>query len=215
MSLGWWPRDQRERTEPLEGTSMTETHRGTSSFCGSTVPEVPKTTHHPHLPQVHPSSPPAGTNLLLEAQDPPGTAGPGDLGALGQAVSCGSCKEPSGHHQGTCPKSFCPSVLLFSFLSRASFREALPSPLLQPPPLSLRLSHQTKHICQGNSCQRLLCWSRCPRVPLANRNCHILLPVCHTASPTCVHTLCGSAVLGAGWGHRALFPELTEPCFQG
>lgn len=151
MSLGWWPRDQRERTEPLEGTSMTETHRGTSSFCGSTVPEVPKTTHHPHLPQVHPSSPPAGTNLLLEAQDPPGTAGagPGDLGALGQAVRCGSCKEPSGDHQGTCPKSFCPSVLLFSFLSRASFRQALPSPLLQPPPLSLRLSHQTKHICQG------------------------------------------------------------------
>lgn len=25
MSLGWWPRDQRGRTKPLEGTSMTET----------------------------------------------------------------------------------------------------------------------------------------------------------------------------------------------
>lgn len=97
-----------------------------------------------------------------------------------------------------------PSVLL-SFPSPSSPERCSgrPSPLLQPPPLSLRLLHQTKHHLSGKQLPEAALLEQVSPCPPANRHCHILLPVCHTASPTCGHFLCGLAVLDAGWGSQS------------
>lgn len=64
MSLGWWPRDQRERTKPLEGTSMTETRPHIKRPPASAVPESlrsPKPLITPTSKKCTLISPPAVT----------------------------------------------------------------------------------------------------------------------------------------------------------
>lgn len=72
------------------------------------------------------------------------------------------------------------SSVLLSFSSpsspRAPFRQALPSPLLQPPPLSLRLYHQTKHHLSGKRLPEAALLEQMPPCPPASRHCHIRLP---------------------------------------
>lgn len=179
----------------------TAPHRGTSSFCSSTAPEVPKTPRRPHLQKVHPQLSPT---FSWWPKTPPGRAACGELGAPGQAVRCGSCKEPSGHGQGTCPTSFCP--FLFPPPEPPSGRQELPSPLLQPPPLSLRLFHQTKHHLSGKQLQKQLCWNRCPRVPQSLSH-PPSRSATHLHTHTCVPATCLLCCPQCWtWG--------TEPCFQ-
>lgn len=106
--------------------------------------------------------------------------------------------------QGTRPMSFCPSS------PRASFRQALPSPLLQPPPLSLRLLHQTKHHLSGKQLPEAALLEQVPPCPPASSHCHTHPPgVPHTCTHMCVPSTCLALLSSVqDGGHRALFPEL-------
>lgn len=99
--------------------------------------------------------------------------------------------------------SHCP----FPSSPRASLRQALPSPLLQPPLLSLRLFHQTKHHLSGKQLPEAALLEQMPPCPPAQSHCHIHLPgvphtapcVCHTLPHVCARCPRGFAVLSAGW----------------
>lgn len=72
MSLGWWPRDRRERTKPLEGTSMTETRLHIKGPPASVVQQPqrsPKPLITPTSKKSTLRSPPPVTHLLLVAQE--------------------------------------------------------------------------------------------------------------------------------------------------
>lgn len=71
-----------------------------------------------------------------------------------------------------------PFVLFFSFLPQSTLQAGapLPSPLLQPPPLSLRLYHQTKHHLSGKRLPEAALLEQMPPCRPASRHCHIRLP---------------------------------------
>lgn len=98
--------------------------------------------------------------------------------------------------------SHCP----FPSSPRASLRQALPSPLLQPPLLSLRLFHQTKHHLSGKQLPEAALLEQMPPCPPAQSHCHIHLPgVPHTAPRVCTlptRVRCPQCRM-----------EVTEPCF--
>lgn len=178
----------------------TAPHQGTSSSCSSTVPEVSKTPHHPHLQKVLPQLSPSSDTFSWWPETPPGRAVWGEPGAPGQAVRCGSCKEPPGQGQGTRPTSFCPFLLPPPEAGAPLCTPAATTAFIKAPP-----PNQTPFVRETAATGS----SAGAGAPVSPSQRSLSHPpswcAAHLHPQVCARYLPGFAVLSAGWGAQSPF----------